>query len=285
MAVYWDYSGLYGEERWSTNFPIGLRQSPISIRSDKANYNVSYSKNPLKFHESKTSFSLVNSGINVSFIPKVNGTDKVSYIYGGPLRGSYSFGECHLHWGRGENKGCEHEVDGKRYDAELHLVHRMMESSFPDALNRVNGLCVLGILLEVESNIETPDFLQNLITLTKMVHYKGDSIADTDQTIEPYMMLGDICKDYFTYEGSLTTPPLTECVRWIVFKTPLKISKGDYAILQDILAVERAVNDVEKTYYDPFARNDNCNVTGRPKIGDNYRSCCGTNWRTIEKSF
>lgn len=32
--------------------------------------------------------------------------------------------------------------------------------------------------------------------------------------------------DYYTYDGSLTTPPLAECVKWIVFREPLEVSKA-----------------------------------------------------------
>ena len=37
--------------------------------------------------------------------------------------------------------------------------------------------------------------------------------------------------DYYTYEGSLTTPPLAQCVKWVVFKNPLEVSSAQVYLL------------------------------------------------------
>lgn len=283
MSTYWDYSGLYGEDKWSQTYRTGLRQSPINILTRNVTKN-EYLIDQIVFKNEASTLSVENKGNNVSFKPIFKVNADISCISGGPLNGTYCFEECHIHWGRNDNKGCEHEIDGKRYDAELHLVHRLKECTFLDALNRANGLCVLGVFLEVvEEGAKTPLFLSNLIALTKKVHYKGENVEDSGQQIDPYKILENISKEYFTYEGSLTTPPLSECVRWVVFKTPIKVSREDYKLLQNILAIEK--NSTTKIYHDPFIRNENSSVVSIPMIGDNFRSCCRSDGRKVESSF
>lgn len=283
-APVWDYSGLYGEETWPQHFPIGLRQSPINISRESTIYNKEYSTTPLTFTLTKTRFSALNKGNNVSFAPR-DASDSGPLVNGGPLTSSYCLAETHFHWGRNNNKGCEHEVDGNRFDAELHMVHRRKdEGSVASALNRVNGLCVLGTFIEVEEGATTPTFLRYLMSSAQQIQYKSQQYEGSDESFNPYAVLeNDVHQKYYTYEGSLTTPPLSECVRWIVFDKPVKVSPDDFECLRSAFAVENTC--APEGYHDPFVREKNCVVNEMPKIGDNYRSCCSLNGRVVEKSF
>ena len=118
--------------------------------------------------------------------------------------------------------GSEHTLDGQSCDGELHLVH-FNTSKYDNpgqALDKQDGLAVLGILLtagaedhqEFEkilarfSEIETA---QNMVELTDEL--------DLNNLLPP-------CQSYWTYPGSLTTPPLHESVTWILFKQTIEIS-------------------------------------------------------------
>lgn len=284
-ATMWDYSGLYGEETWASHFAIGLRQSPINISPSESTFNKDYSATHLTFTSTKTRFSALNKGNNVSFSPLDASNESGPAVSGGPLTSPYCFAETHFHWGRNSNKGCEHEIDGKRFDAELHMVHRRKEEgSVSSALNRVNGLCVLGMFIEVEEGATTPSFLHHLMTSTQHIQYKAQQYENTSEMFNPYEVLENevFHQRYYTYEGSLTTPPLSECVRWIVFDKPIKVSPEDFECLRSAFAVE---NDSSQCYHDPFVREKECAVSEMPKIGDNYRKCCNLNGRIVEKSF
>ena len=76
------------------------------------------------------------------------------------------------------------------------------------------------------------------LLLTVFPRYKTQHYSNSRETYNPYSLLLEsesIEERYYTYEGSLTTPPLSECVRWIVFDTPLKVSRSDYQKLRYVL--------------------------------------------------
>ena len=58
--------------------------------------------------------------------------------------------QLHAHWGHQSGHGSEHTIDGKSYDAELHIVHYNTKYDNPGAaLDQEDGLAVLGIFLSV----------------------------------------------------------------------------------------------------------------------------------------
>lgn len=103
---------------------------------------------------------------------------------------------------------AEHTVDGTTYPAEVHLVHRAQDGS----------LVILGVFVE-EGDTPNPA-LQTWIT--------G---ADTTMTFRPSQLFPDT-QAYYTYKGSLTTPPCSENVRWIVMDTPIAASRAQIDTLR-----------------------------------------------------
>jgi len=138
--------------------------------------------------------------------------------------GEYTLGQFHFHWGSAADKGSEHTVDGKRYFAEVHLVH--FKSEYGDigrSLYHSDGLAVVGHFLEVvDTTDETPmdKFLQNIV---------GENLLEESSEFEFYFNLADLgltdFDDYYRYSGSLTTPPCNEVVQWTVVKDTIKINK------------------------------------------------------------
>uniref|UniRef100_A0A3Q0QY21 carbonic anhydrase n=1 Tax=Amphilophus citrinellus TaxID=61819 RepID=A0A3Q0QY21_AMPCI len=109
-----------------------------------------------------------------------------------------------------ENSGSSSSIStGELLMTRLHLVHwNTKYQSFGEAVDKPDGLAVVGVFLKG----------------------KQTSFANFD----PSTLLPD-CLDYWTYEGSLTTPPLYESVTWIVCKDPISVSSEQMAKFRSLL--------------------------------------------------
>ena len=121
----------------------------------------------------------------------------------------------------------EHTVDGKSYEAEVHLVH---ESADGD-------LAVVAVLLE-PSGLPSPLIGQ----VVEAAPGDAGQEAEFDVGLSPLELLlefepsGAVIDDYYTYQGSLTTPGCTEGVRWLVLQDILVIRQGTVERLHELVA-------------------------------------------------
>ena len=202
----------------------GQRQSPVDIVSSSAVKDADLSSKPLQISDKKSTLSLANNGYTV------NGTTADDYaISGGPLKNPYNILGFHFHWENRDDStgGSEHTLNGKWFQAELHIVHmnKQTYATFEEALNHGDGLSVLGVFLELTPDECGHEGLEALCGAIDQIALK-DSKTELKTPFCPYSLLPADTKSYWTYPGSLTTPPYSECVTWIVFKDPIKISKS-----------------------------------------------------------
>ncbi|XP_019894153.2 carbonic anhydrase 2-like [Musca domestica] len=217
-------------EKWYTQFPqcAGFRQSPIIISTPKSIDILIF---PLEFGFYDTPLSksvkLHNNGHTVEFdIPPTLSGDK-PYISGGLLDDDiYEAQQVHFHWGSPTRKGSEHIVNGNRYDIEMHIVHKNTKySSVEIARQYEDGLAVVAVLFKVvkSDNVFYPGLNVIYNNLENVKNF--NTTSDTMYLISMASLLGNINReDFYTYEGSLTTPPCSESVTWIVFSDVLPIS-------------------------------------------------------------
>ncbi|XP_056610086.1 carbonic anhydrase 7 isoform X2 [Triplophysa dalaica] len=217
---HWGYGEANGPAEWHKGYPLaqGSRQSPIDIVPGSAVYDTSLSPISL-FYDNCTSINITNNGHSV--VVEFVDIDDRSVIQGGPLDNMYRLKQFHFHWGGKGCGGSEHTVAGKIYPSELHLVHwnSVKYKSFGEAAAAPDGLAVLGIFLEI--GIEHKG-LHQITDAMYMVKFKG-TVADF-KGFNPKCLL-PLSLDFWTYPGSLTTPPLFESVTWIVLKDPLFLSE------------------------------------------------------------
>uniref|UniRef100_A0A5F4WJZ4 Carbonic anhydrase n=1 Tax=Callithrix jacchus TaxID=9483 RepID=A0A5F4WJZ4_CALJA len=152
-------------------------------------------------------------------------------LRGGPLPGPYRLRQFHLHWGSSDDHGSEHTVDGVKYAAELHLVHwNPKYNTFKEALKQRDGIAVVGIFLKIGR--EKGEFQIFLDTLDK-IKTKGKEAPFIK--FDPSCLF-PACRDYWTYQGSFTTPPCEECIVWLLLKEPLTVSSDQMAKLRSLLS-------------------------------------------------
>lgn len=86
--------------------------------------------------------------VDFSVPPTTNG--QRPFISGGIMQGKYEAIGVHFHWGSANSKGSEHVIDNRRYDVEMHLVHRNIKyRTTEEAARNKDGLAVLGIMFKI----------------------------------------------------------------------------------------------------------------------------------------
>lgn len=261
----WSYSGNNGPQYWPEIAPAagGYRQSPIVIRSSHAKLCQTLRDHPLVIsYDAEAANKLTNNGRTVQVV--VSGSN--STLQGGPLCSDcYQLAQFHFHWGSVNRWGSEHKVDGITYAGELHLVHWNTTKfrSLDEAMSRDDGLCVLAVFLQ--NGVQHPD-LQTLCDLFPEVKYAGQS-TEIPGCFQPELLLPDDTRKYWTYHGSLTTPPCYESVRFIVFRNPIHVCKHQLNAFRSMHSCEQCPGSCD------------C------PLADNFRPIMPLYGRTVEASF
>ncbi|CAN1211579.1 carbonic anhydrase [Tumidithrix helvetica PCC 7403] len=208
-APQWSYGGAENPTRWgdlSTDFAmceIGKEQSPINIAGAAKG-----SPAKIVFHYSPAPLVVFNNGHTI----------QVNYAKGSTVTidgNEYELLQFHFH------TPSEHTIDGKASAMELHLVHR----------NTAGKLAVVGIMLDEGS--ENPlinEIWQNIPAA-------GKTNKVSDRTINAADFLPK-SKAYFSYNGSLTTPPCSESVKWNVLVEPITVSEAEIDVFQKLYQVD-----------------------------------------------
>ena len=191
---HWGYEGTMGPERWGSEFPTcgkGKSQAPLNIKGPFVKGRISvaadYKAGPLR---------MINNGHTV----------QVNVAAGSKLRIDgvpYDLLQYHFH------RPSEEQIDGKPMAMVIHFVHK----------SAAGKLAVLGVLLK-EGN-ENPG-IKTLWNYAPTA--EGPEVAPEEVVFNPTNLLPKEF-DFFSYEGSLTTPPCTEGVRFFILKTPVNVSR------------------------------------------------------------
>lgn len=278
-SQYWDYSEQHGPGVWEKKWRVCKNQSPVHVVTEAAIYDPTLK--PFQLNKSLVPVRVFNNGVNLSFCPVVE--PKQILLSDGPLKQSYQLAEFHFHWGDVNSCGSEHSLDGKKFAAELHIVHWncALYEAKEKALSSTNGIAVVGVFLDAHESHDCHASFNALLKMAANVPYKNDTFSSS--TFTPYALLPENTEQFFTYPGSLTTPPLTENVTWTLFRVPLKIS-----VLQlEKLNQFKAVSENEKDKYhtvDYFPRCDG-KIPQPPNISNNFRPIQPLHDRIIRASF
>ncbi|GAB4402238.1 MAG: carbonic anhydrase family protein [Microscillaceae bacterium] len=124
---------------------------------------------------------------------------------------SYQLVQMHFH------TPSEHWVRKQRYPMEAHLVHQAKNGHY----------LVLAVLF---TSGNSHPFLETFIG---DIPKNAEAIYEKDKNIDIRQLL-PTSPAFYTYSGSLTTPPYTEGVRWVVFQAPVAASKAQIEAIQSV---------------------------------------------------
>jgi carbonic anhydrase len=197
----WDYSGSHGPSHWGNLKPEfaacreGHRQSPIDIRSpQRADLPA------LEFDYKPSPLHIVDNGhtIMVNYVPG-------SFIRVGGKQ--YELKQFHFH------RPSEEKINGRGFAMVVHLVHADSDGN----------LAVVAVLLDKGSDNSVIHELWNDLPKEKEKEEVLENIhIDVTQLLP-------VNRGYYTFPGSLTTPPCSENVNWFVLKQPVTITSGEIA--------------------------------------------------------
>jgi carbonic anhydrase len=193
--THWTYSGEEGPENWARLTPefaacAGKNQSPINLTGF-----IKAALKPIKISYQAGGNEIVNNGHTV----------QVNYAAGSSISVDgikFELKQFHFH------APSENHINGKSYAMEAHLVHA----------DKDGNLAVVALMFtEGVKN-------KGLARIWPLI---PENAGEKSALKSPFAVaqLLPSNHDYYRYNGSLTTPPCTEGVRWLVMKTPVSASK------------------------------------------------------------
>lgn len=196
--VHWSYDGEEGPAHWgdlSHDFATcssGREQSPIDISS-------SADSNPadLVFNYQDSAVNILNNGHTIQVNVDPGSTLEVDGQ-------TYNLLQYHFH------ALSENTVDGSYFPMEMHLVHQRADG----------GLAVVGVFLT-----DGAENAAYAATFDNLPAAESPATAVPGATVSPANLLpGDA--SYWRWNGSLTTPPCSERVKWLMMKNPVELSSA-----------------------------------------------------------
>ncbi|XP_043681429.1 carbonic anhydrase 2-like isoform X1 [Vespula pensylvanica] len=218
------------QHMWAQHFKLcaGKLQSPIALSSSKSIPLSFPALEMIGFHNLLPfPITLENDGHSVKLnINRNISRDQlpIPYIFGATLKKdqTYEMESLHFHWGAKNNRGSEHTFNNVRYPMEMHIIHR--NAAYPNlshALNYQDGISVLGIFFQLqEQDNESLNPILNILSDIKWVN----KTKQMNNSIALSSLIPKYTDTFYTYKGSLTSPPCNEVVTWIIFSMPVKIS-------------------------------------------------------------
>lgn len=204
--LHWGYSGEGSPEHWGDldqKFVLcktGKSQSPIDLIWKRPT-----EKGQLQFAYHPTRGSIIDNGhsIQVNFE-----TGNRVNIHGQ----IFDLKQVHFH------SPSEHTISGKSYPVEAHFVHK----------NEKGEIAVVAVLFSSGKLSTAIDQIWSHIPKDK-----GVEVSLGDLLINPSSLKSNI-NTYYFYHGSLTTPPCSENVTWVVLNTPMEMSETELKTFRDL---------------------------------------------------
>jgi len=206
--AHWSYEGADGPAKWADLdqanrvCSAGAQQSPIDIGA-----TIRAQLPPLKVTWDKHADTIVNNGHTIQV--NLGDTSVLEYA-----NANYRLVQFHFH------HPIEHLIAGKSVAMEVHFVHA----------NAAGARAAIGVLM-------TPGRANTVFSkiVSTMPEKEGPAVK-ADAGIDPNGLL-PAARTYYRYSGSLTTPPCSEVVNWLLLTTPIQVADADIAAFAKLYAM------------------------------------------------
>jgi len=217
---HWSYEGDTGPTKWgdldaaNNVCSAGSQQSPIDVEATmKARLW------PLELSWARRAETIVNNGHTI----------QLNFGDGSRLKlddTTYKLVQVHFH------RPSEHLIGGRNFPMEAHFVHRA----------ETGNLAVIGVLMAAGR----PNRAFSRI-VAAMPQAEGPPVK-LESNIDPHALLPDR-HGYYRYAGSLTTPPCSEIVQWLLMATPIDVAEADIASFAKLYPMNaRPVQKLDRRY-------------------------------------
>ncbi|HMK21284.1 MAG TPA: carbonic anhydrase family protein, partial [Terriglobales bacterium] len=202
----WGYGDAHGPSRWGDLTPEfatcknGHHQSPIDIRNPKK-----AALTPIHFEYKPSPLHIVDNGHTIMVNYSAG-----SFISVGDKK--YALKQFHFH------RPSEEKINGKSFDMTVHLVHSDDEGN----------LAAVAVLLQKGEDSAVVHELWNALPKEK----DKEEVLENVQINPSQILPAD--RGYYTFSGSLTTPPCSENVTWYVLKHPATVSAEEIERLSQL---------------------------------------------------
>jgi carbonic anhydrase len=209
---HWSYTGDTGPAYWHTLAPAyaiakdGRTQSPIDIATSERTVNSSLSKPSAAYRE--TLFEMENNGHTIELSPASSDGGVNTVIIDND---TYTLRQFHFH------APSEHTLDGKPFAMELHFVHG----------NAGGALAVIGVM--ITEGAENAALREAFAALPREPSREGEAKPEVKVNLADLLAVG---QSMYRYDGSLTTPPCSEGVKWTVATRAVEMSGVQIAVFK-----------------------------------------------------
>lgn len=207
----WSYTGATGPNHWAAldgafqTCAIGRQQSPIDLQTLGGPM-----RRTLRLDYGPAGTRIRNTGRSIFVDCR---TQACTIGFGGQL---YNLMQFHFH------HPSEHHLAGQSFPAEVHFVHR----------SEAGELLVLGQWLMADDRAAQQPASQLLDRILQQAPQTLGSAIELDEWLNPADLVAAEPRSLYTYSGSLTTPPCSEGVTWVLMPEPLAIAPATLDRLQ-----------------------------------------------------
>uniref|UniRef100_A0A672I9Z0 Receptor-type tyrosine-protein phosphatase gamma n=1 Tax=Salarias fasciatus TaxID=181472 RepID=A0A672I9Z0_SALFA len=229
-------AGSHGPRGWAALFPecAAKNQSPVDIADEQALVSEEYQELVLdKFNmESSNQTTMKNTGKTVAVLLKDD-----YFVRGAGLPGRFKAEKMEFHWGQSNGSaGSEHSINGRKFPVEMqiYLYNSDDFDSLSAAIKERRIIAAMAVFFEVKYHNPAVDPI--IQGLKGVVHHEKET------NLRSFILrdlLPSSVDSYYRYTGSLTTPPCSKVVEWIIFSRPVYVSHSQLEAFYSIFTTEQ----------------------------------------------